>query len=56
MVDPTAAALLGVLVSLLEQIYTNVGSWYVVVVLYCIMLCCVILNQGLAQDVDMDRN
>lgn len=36
MVDPTAAALLGILVYLLEQIYTNVGSWYAVIALHCI--------------------
>lgn len=38
MVDTTAATLLGILVFLLEQIYINVGFWYVVIVLYCIVL------------------
>lgn len=38
MVDPTAATLLGILVSLFEQSYINVGFWYVVIVLYCFVL------------------
>lgn len=52
MVDTTAATLLGILVFLLEQIYINVGFWYVVIVLYCIVLYytvlyCIVLYQGI---------